>query len=203
MKKATTLIFTLALVLAFVAAPYTLMAGQGCSSSAVKTANAAGKSCSASSASADVKTVNSKSCSAECLKTCSVSGKSCSALGNANKTIDGTIKSASATADAAEAKFATATFNVKGMTCGGCESMVTKALKNYDGVASVDKVCHKSGTAMVTYDPSAVSCPSKLAGVISESGFKAEVAEMDKIDKASEKFEDTKKNMTNAGNSSL
>ncbi len=83
----------------------------------------------------------------------------------------------SADANQAEvsAQFASATFNVSGMTCNGCVSKVTTALKNTDGVKSVDKVDYKTGTAMVTYDASDVSCPSKLAKVITDAGFAAEI----------------------------
>ena len=83
----------------------------------------------------------------------------------------------SADANQAEtsAKFASATFNVSGMTCNGCVNKVTTALKNTDGVKSVDKVDYKTGTAMVTYDATDVSCPSKLAKVITDAGFAAEV----------------------------
>ena len=62
------------------------------------------------------------------------------------------------------------TFDVKGMTCGGCSGKVSKALAKVEGV-SVDKVCHKSGKACVTFDPAKVS-QDKVVAAIDGTGFK-------------------------------
>lgn len=61
-------------------------------------------------------------------------------------------------------------FDVSGMTCGGCEGKVKAALTKLDGV-QVDKVCHKSGAADVTFDASKVS-EEDIAKAINGTGFK-------------------------------
>jgi len=61
-------------------------------------------------------------------------------------------------------------FPVSGMTCGACEGKVKKALGKLEGVTSVDKVCHKSSVAAVTYDASKVS-EQQISDAISATGF--------------------------------
>ncbi|UCD16489.1 MAG: heavy-metal-associated domain-containing protein [Candidatus Zixiibacteriota bacterium] len=78
-------------------------------------------------------------------------------------------------ADETETKFVSASFNVKGMTCTGCEGHLTKVLQSHDAITSVDKVCHVSGTAMVHYDPSKLDSPMKIAKVITNAGYAAEL----------------------------
>jgi Cu+-exporting ATPase len=74
------------------------------------------------------------------------------------------------TAIAAEtAPAANLKYNVKGMTCGACESKVSKALTGIDGV-KVDKVCSKSGKAVVSYDSAKVK-PEQVQEAITKSGF--------------------------------
>jgi copper chaperone CopZ len=71
-------------------------------------------------------------------------------------------------------KAALVTFNVKGMTCAGCENQVKTALKNHKGVTEVVKVSHESDKAVVKYDPTKVEA-AKLASVVTKIGFEAEV----------------------------
>jgi copper chaperone len=46
----------------------------------------------------------------------------------------------------------TVTLRVTGMTCGGCENAVKRALGRLDGVAAVE-ASHAQQSVMVTYDP--------------------------------------------------
>ncbi|MCP4704705.1 MAG: heavy-metal-associated domain-containing protein [candidate division Zixibacteria bacterium] len=64
--------------------------------------------------------------------------------------------------------------NIKGMTCGGCESSVSKALMEQDGVFKVVSIDHKSGMATVCFDPTKVES-DKLIKLVTKKGFKAEV----------------------------
>jgi len=151
MRKAYFSTLALILMLAFVAAPMGVFACGGDK---------------AGTTSANASTVNAKYAGAD------------GACSTANKAAC-TAKTGSMSADAAkaetQAKFASASFKVTGMTCGACENKVTTALKNTAGVNSVDKVDYKTGMATVTYNASDVSCPSKLAKVITDAGFAAEV----------------------------
>lgn len=181
MRKAYFSTLTLILGLAFVMAPLGVFACGGDKTGTTSTTSAdnssvnaqyvgAGSGCDASktgTTSANAATVNSKYAGAD-KAACTVGNKA--ACGAKTGTT-----SADANQAETSAKFASATFNVSGMTCNGCVNKVTSALKNTDGVKSVDKVDYKTGTAMVTYDASDVSCPSKLAKVITDAGFNAEV----------------------------
>lgn len=62
------------------------------------------------------------------------------------------------------------TIPVSGMTCGGCSGKVTRALAALDGVSD-SAVCHKSGKAVVTFDPSK-TCSKTVAKTIEKTGFK-------------------------------
>jgi len=42
---------------------------------------------------------------------------------------------------------------VKGLACQSCSNHLTSVLGKTEGVVNVDKVCHQSGTVMVTFDP--------------------------------------------------
>lgn len=64
----------------------------------------------------------------------------------------------------------TVTIKIEGMTCGGCTSSVTKALKATDGVEDV-QVSLEKGEAMVKYDDQKVTV-AKLQQVITDTGFK-------------------------------
>ena len=59
--------------------------------------------------------------------------------------------------------------SVTGMTCGGCASTVTKALKSVAGVSGV-KVSVATGEATVQYDEGATS-PDKLKSAITSAGY--------------------------------
>ena len=58
---------------------------------------------------------------------------------------------------------------VKGMTCGGCSSAITKSLEKVEGV-SVVKVCHESGCAVVDYDPTKIK-KVDVAAAINQGKF--------------------------------
>ncbi|PCH66283.1 MAG: hypothetical protein COC01_08485 [Bacteroidetes bacterium] len=70
------------------------------------------------------------------------------------------------------------TLSVKGMTCGGCESKVCKALDKKDGVVS-RTVSHKDGNAVVEYDPTKIS-EKEIVKAISGTGFKASIKQEEK-----------------------
>ena len=57
-----------------------------------------------------------------------------------------------------------ASIRIAGMTCGGCVSSVTRALRRVEGVADVD-VSLERGEAMVRYDPARASGEALLAAV--------------------------------------
>jgi len=61
-------------------------------------------------------------------------------------------------------------FIVKGMTCGGCSGKVKEALAKIKGV-KVQKVCHKSGCAVVNFDASKTN-KAAIATAIKGTGFK-------------------------------
>ena len=65
----------------------------------------------------------------------------------------------------------TTTFDVAGMTCGGCESNVRKAVEALPGVTSV-LIEPESGRATVAFDP-ALTAASTLAGAITAAGYPA------------------------------
>jgi copper chaperone CopZ len=60
---------------------------------------------------------------------------------------------------------------VKGMTCKTCETKVTKALQEIDGVAAVH-VCSKKGSAKVEYDAEKTNVAA-LETAITSVGFTA------------------------------
>ena len=66
-----------------------------------------------------------------------------------------------------------ATFDVEGMTCGGCVGAVKVQLKRTPGVTEFD-VSYEKEEAVVTYDPE-VTDPVTIAESITKSGFKATV----------------------------
>jgi copper chaperone len=61
------------------------------------------------------------------------------------------------------------TLNVEGMTCGHCKMAVTNALKELEGVKSVD-VHLKEGTVDVDFDETKVSV-EKMKEAIEEQGY--------------------------------
>lgn len=63
----------------------------------------------------------------------------------------------------------TAQFQVRGMTCGGCITKVTRALKATTGVGDV-KVSLSSGEATVQYDERQTS-PAQLTSAVTDAGY--------------------------------
>ena len=64
--------------------------------------------------------------------------------------------------------------NVTGMTCGGCTSKVTRALKVINGVSDV-KVSLSAGEATVQYDERLTS-PDDLKSAVKGAGYGVDVA---------------------------
>lgn len=64
--------------------------------------------------------------------------------------------------------------SVKGMTCGGCEGMVTASLEKIPGVIKVGAVNYKEGTAFVMIDPKKVKNET-LVTAVSGQGYQVEV----------------------------
>ena len=67
----------------------------------------------------------------------------------------------------------TKTFNISGMTCGGCVRTVTTILQNQAGVNRV-AVTLEPGQAEVQFDETQTS-PEKLAAVVGQMGYTLEV----------------------------
>ena len=63
---------------------------------------------------------------------------------------------------------------ISGMTCGGCTSKVTRALKAISGVGDVD-VSLSAGEAKVTYDERLTS-PDRLKVVVKGAGYGVDTA---------------------------
>ncbi|UCS92208.1 mercuric transport protein MerTP [Echinicola marina] len=77
--------------------------------------------------------------------------------------------------NAENALFQSTTFNtielsVKGMTCSGCESHITHAVGELDGVEEV-KASYEKGNTIVKYDPSQVR-KDKIVEAINKTGYK-------------------------------
>lgn len=64
--------------------------------------------------------------------------------------------------------------SIKGMTCGGCEKSVTRALLETPGVVKVVKVSFKDGLALVAVDPTK-SESNGLIQAVSSQGFDAQI----------------------------
>jgi copper chaperone CopZ len=65
------------------------------------------------------------------------------------------------------------TFEVNGMTCGGCSSGLRLQVKKLEGVEEV-KVSHEENMASVTYDPEKVSTKDILKA-IEKMGFEGKL----------------------------
>lgn len=61
------------------------------------------------------------------------------------------------------------TLPVTGMTCGGCENAVKRAVGLLSGVTAVT-ASHRDNTVQVTFDP-AVIAPAEIAGRIRALGY--------------------------------
>ncbi len=75
----------------------------------------------------------------------------------------------------AESTATTSTFHVSGMTCGGCEVGVRRAVKKLEGIEEVE-ASHKVGTAIVTYQANEVT-PDEIIAAIEGIGYAAELAD--------------------------
>ena len=67
------------------------------------------------------------------------------------------------------------TFDVYGMTCGGCEAGVKMTVGKLDGVRTVT-ASHEEGKAEVTYDPTQVTA-QQIAAAIGKLGYQATLVE--------------------------
>ncbi len=65
----------------------------------------------------------------------------------------------------------THSFDVSGMTCGGCTSSVQRALSQIDGVSHVE-VTLRPGVATVVTDPARVT-PAQIESAITRLGYPA------------------------------
>lgn len=70
-----------------------------------------------------------------------------------------------------DTKLITTDFDVRGMTCGGCEVGVRMAVNRLDGISAV-KASHEEGRASVTYDPARVK-REDIIKAIEQLGYKA------------------------------
>ncbi len=61
------------------------------------------------------------------------------------------------------------TVKVDGMTCGGCQAAVEKAIASLAGVASA-KVSLEAGAAEVDFDETALG-PEEIGKAVEEAGF--------------------------------
>ncbi|MFQ5740265.1 MAG: heavy-metal-associated domain-containing protein [Acidobacteriota bacterium] len=68
---------------------------------------------------------------------------------------------------------AEATFEVTGMTCGGCAVGVKMAVKKLEGVHKVE-ASYQEGQAVVWYDPAKVK-PDQIVAAIENLGYQAEL----------------------------
>jgi len=76
--------------------------------------------------------------------------------------------------DTSEAEGTTiSTFQVAGMTCGGCEVGVRRVVGKLEGVKEIE-ASHKEGTATVTYQADKVT-PDAIIAAIEELGYTAEL----------------------------
>ena len=75
--------------------------------------------------------------------------------------------------DMGTANAVVSTFEVSGMTCGGCSSGLRLEVKKIEGVEDV-KVSHEESFAAVTYDPDKVSTKDILKA-IEKMGFKGKL----------------------------
>ncbi len=74
-----------------------------------------------------------------------------------------------------EPQTVTSTFEVEGMTCGGCELGVKVNVGELDGVVSVE-ASYEQGEAVVVHDPEKVT-PDEIVVAIEELGYSAELQE--------------------------
>ena len=75
--------------------------------------------------------------------------------------------------DKATTNAVVSTFEVNGMTCGGCSSGLRLQVKKLEGIEDI-KVSHEDGYATVTYDPDKVS-PKDILKAIEKMGFEGKL----------------------------
>ncbi|MBT9494995.1 MAG: heavy-metal-associated domain-containing protein [Paucibacter sp.] len=63
----------------------------------------------------------------------------------------------------------TISFDVSGMTCGGCTGSVQRALSKVDGVAQAEVIL-QPGTATVLFDPARVNA-AQIESAINKLGY--------------------------------
>ena len=76
----------------------------------------------------------------------------------------------------------TSSFDVEGMTCGGCTGKVQRAISKIDGGSHVD-VSLRPGTATVQADPARVTS-AQIESVITKLGYPATLRVADVAAKA-------------------
>ncbi len=123
---------------------------------------------------------NDKNKASSCVKTCGLeAAKACGAVKDVktaeadNEEVNATM--ANATDCPATGKCQDITLAIKGMTCTGCEAMITKALTETGGVYRVRSIDYKTGIAEVCIDPTKVE-GAKLASVVTGTGYEATVS---------------------------
>ncbi|MGH2831117.1 MAG: heavy-metal-associated domain-containing protein [Actinomycetota bacterium] len=62
-----------------------------------------------------------------------------------------------------------ATLKIDGMTCGGCEQSLTKALERLDGVQVLD-ASHQEGTVVIEFDAERVG-NDQITDAVEEAGY--------------------------------
>lgn len=67
----------------------------------------------------------------------------------------------------------TLSFDVSGMTCGGCTGSVQRTLSKLDGVSHAEVALHP-GVATVVTDPARVT-PAQIEAAITKLGYPAKV----------------------------
>jgi len=185
-KKFSIFGVTLILAVALMALP--AAAGSNCSSKA--SANAEAKSCSGTAKTttadatksgevkAEMVNATDKSTASSCAKTCGVeAAMACGAAKEtktAEKSEEANAQMANAGACPATGKCQNITLAIKGMTCTGCEAMITKALMSEEGIYKVCSIDYKAGTAEVCIDPTKMES-AKLASFVTGTGYEATV----------------------------
>jgi copper chaperone len=63
----------------------------------------------------------------------------------------------------------TISLNVSGMTCGGCEERIARALRRIPGISAIE-ADHRSGAVRVIFDPARVS-DDAIRAAIERAGY--------------------------------